>query len=394
MQRLIITSNQNQTQSGQDDRRFLVIGPQMVDNTRPHESTRRTNASLMKQFTVTISDSGKEFSVNEGESVLEAALRQGVMLPYSCRNGTCGSCKGNIETGEVHYPFHPPLALERGDIAEGSTLLCQAEPLEDLVIRVREIEAVRDIPVRILPARVTEKTLLAENVMRLRLSLPKNQRLQFLAGQYVDILVQGGKRRAFSIASPPLVEDEIELHIRHVDGGDFTGWVFDELKERDILRLEGPLGTFFVRNDLPERPMIMVGGGTGFAPLKSMVEDLIAHGDDRPIHLFWGARNTAELYLRALPEKWAAEHSHIRFSSAISENPDEAGGSFSGFVHEAVIDTYPDLAGFDVYMSGPPAMIDAAKAAFLSRGLPEQRLFFDSFEYGLDVPVRILARPH
>jgi len=346
----------------------------------------------MKQYKITISSSGVEFTVNEGESVLSAALRQGVMLPYSCKNGTCGSCKGNVKQGEVHYPFHPPLALERSDIADGYALLCQAEPLEDLVIQVREIEAVKDIPVRILPARVVGKTLLAENVMQLRLRLPKNQRLQFLAGQYVDILLPGGKRRAFSIASTPSAEDEIELHIRHVDGGDFTGWVFEELKLRDILRLEGPLGIFFVRNDEPGRPMIMMGGGTGFAPLKSMIEDLLSHGDQRQIHLFWGARNAGELYMEALPEQWVNELDHIRYSSALSDEADDK--SFAGFVHEAVLDAYPDLSGFDVYMSGPPAMIDAAKPAFLAHGVPEHRLFYDSFEFGLDVPVRILARPH
>jgi CDP-4-dehydro-6-deoxyglucose reductase len=347
----------------------------------------------MKKFQVTISGSGVVFSVNEGEAVLSAALRQGVMLPYSCKNGTCGSCKGLLESGEVHYPFHPPLALERSEIADGYTLLCQAEPLEDLVISAREIEAVRDIPVRMLPARVIGKTVLASNVIRIRLRLPKAQRLQFLAGQYVDILLPEGKRRAFSIASPPQLEDELELHIRHVEGGDFTGWVFDELKEKDILRLEGPLGTFFVRHDRPDRPMIMMGGGTGFAPLKSMIEDLLALGDQRPIHLFWGARNSEELYQESLPRQWQQEHPHITFMSALSESPG-SDDSFSGFVHEAVLDIFPDLSGHDVYMSGPPAMIEAGKAAFLQHGLPERRLFYDSFEFGLDVPVRILARPH
>jgi CDP-4-dehydro-6-deoxyglucose reductase len=346
----------------------------------------------MKEFEVSISN-GTTFKVQEGESVLNAALRQGVMLPYSCKNGTCGSCKGRLASGEVHYPFHPPLALERSDIADGYTLLCQAEPLEDLQIEVREIEAVRDIPVRLLPARVINKTLLAENVMKITLRLPKAQRLQFLAGQYMDILLPGGKRRAFSIASPPQNEDELELHIRHVEGGGFTGWVFDELKVKDILRLEGPLGNFFVRHDRPEKPIIMMGGGTGFAPLKSMIEDLLTHGDERSIHLFWGARNQAELYQEALPVEWSARHSHIRYTSALSEAP---GGvdAFNGFVHEAVLDTYPDLSGHDVYMSGPPAMIDAGKLVFLQNGLPERCLYYDSFEFGLDVPVRILARPH
>lgn len=349
----------------------------------------------MKQFEVTIVSSGKSFRVNKGENILVAALRQGVMLPYSCKNGTCGSCKGKLENGEVRYPFHPPLALEKEDIADGYALMCQAEPMEDLQIQVREIEAVRDIQIRMLPARVVEKDLLAENVVRLRLKLPEAQRLQFLAGQYIDVLVSGGKRRAFSIASCPSLENEIELHIRHVDGGDFTGYVFDDLKVKDILRLEGPQGNFFVRNDQPERPMIMVGGGTGFAPLKSMIENLLEHDDQREIHLYWGAKTAAELYLDQLPRMWATRHDHIHYHKAVSE-PDEKADAdtFRGFVHEAVIADHADLSGFDVYMSGPPAMIETARREFIEHGVPADRLFYDSFEFGLDVPVRVLAKPH
>lgn len=348
----------------------------------------------MKQFKVSMESGDRHFLVKEGETILTAALRQGVMLPYSCKNGTCGSCKGKVLEGEVHYPFHPPMALERADYAEGNALMCQAEPLEDLVIQVREIEAVRDIEIRMLPARVCEKSQLSPNVVRLLLKLPNNQRLQFLAGQYVDVLLRGGKRRAFSIASCPSLEDEIELHIRHVEGGDFTGYVFDTLKELDILRFEGPLGNFFVRNDEPERPMIMVGGGTGFAPLKSMIENLLAEGDKREIHLYWGARKKEELYLDDLPRKWSHEHAHIHYHPAVSEEDWSSKGYFSGLAHEAVLADHQFIGEFDVYMSGPPAMIDAARAAFLLHGLVRDRLFYDSFEFGLDVPVRVLARPH
>lgn len=349
----------------------------------------------MKQYQVKNVNSGATFTVNEGESVLNAALRQGVMLPYSCKNGTCGSCKGHLESGDVHYPFHPPLALSREEIGEGCALFCQAEPTGDLVVRVREIEAVRDIQVRKMPARVTEKTLLAPDVMRIKIKLPAAQRLQFLAGQYLEILLPEGKRRAFSIASPPQFEDEIELHIRHVDGGGFTGWVFEEMKERDILRLEAPLGTFFIRNDRVDRPMILMGGGTGFAPLKSMIEDLLSHKDTRPVHLFWGAQNRAELYMHEQAQQWAAENEHIQYSSALMEPGDAAeAGSFSGFVHEAVLQQYSDLSGFDIYMSGPPAMIDASRSAFLEHGAESRRIFFDSFEFGLDVPIRVLAKSH
>jgi len=339
--------------------------------------------------------SAREFFVHPGESILAAALRQGVMLPYSCKNGTCGSCKGRVQCGEVHYPFHPPLALERHDIAAGDALMCQAEPLEDLIIAVREIEAVRDIEVRKLPARVIEKSLLTANVIRLRLKLPAAQRLQFLAGQYVEVLLAGGRRRAFSIASSPSLEDEIELHIRHVAGGDFTGFVFDTLQVRDLLRLEGPQGNFFVRNDAPLRPVIMMGGGTGFAPLKSMIEHLLESGDRREIHLYWGARTRAELYLDELPTGWDSQYPHIHYRRALSEGGHSPEADFfSGLVHQAVLADHPDLSRFDVYMSGPPAMIDAAKSAFTMAGLGGRSLHYDSFEFGLDVPVRVLARPH
>jgi CDP-4-dehydro-6-deoxyglucose reductase len=349
----------------------------------------------MKQFVVKNTGSGAVFTVNEGESVLTAALRQGVMLPYSCKNGTCGSCKGQLETGEVHYPFHPPMALSREEIGEGRALFCQAEPIEDLVIRVREIEAVRDIQVRKMPARVVEKTLLSPDVMQLKIKLPNAQRLQFLAGQYLEILLADGKRRAFSIASPPQSEDEIELHIRHVEGGGFTGWVFDELNERDILRLEAPLGTFFVRNDKTDRPMVMMGGGTGFAPLKSMIEDLLAHNDKRPLHLFWGVRSQNDLYMHEQALQWAEQYEHIQYTSALTEPRDDGkSDSFKGFVHEAVLAQYSDLSGFDIYMSGPPAMIDTGRSAFIECGAHKRRIFFDSFEFGLDVPIRVLAKSH
>jgi len=349
----------------------------------------------MKQYQVKNINSGAIFTVNEGEPVLNAALRQGVMLPYSCKNGTCGSCKGHLESGEVHYPFHPPLALSREEIGEGQALFCQAEPTGDLVIRAREIEAVRDIHIRKMPARVTEKTLLAPDVMCIKIKLPNAQRLQFLAGQYLEILLPDGKRRAFSIASPPQSEDEIEMHIRHVDGGGFTGWVFDELKERDILRLEAPLGTFFIRNDRLDRPMILMGGGTGFAPLKSMLEDLLAQNDKRPLHLFWGANSQADLYMHKQAREWAEQHEHIQYSTALMESADaKASGSFNGFVHQAVLQQYEDLSGFDIYMSGPPAMIDTSRSAFLESGAEKRRIFFDSFEFGLDVPIRVLAKSH
>lgn len=332
-------------------------------------------------YQIEIRSSGKRFTAQAGETVLAAAARQGITLPYSCRNGTCASCHGRVLEGRVNYPYQPPQALSAEELARGEALFCQAVPDSDLLIEAREIEAVRDFPVRTLPARVEERVFLSPQVARLMLRLPRGQRLQFMAGQYADVLLSGGRRRAFSIASPPQHADRIELHVRYVAGGDFTEWVFGDMPERAILRLEAPLGTFFVRGD-SDRPMLMMGGGTGFAPLKAMVEQLLADGDYRPLHLFWGARNRRELYQSELPQAWAREHQHIRYTPVLSEpEPGDDWDGARGLVHHELLRRYPDLSPFDVYMSGPPAMIDAARHAFLDTGLAEERLYYDSFDF-------------
>lgn len=338
----------------------------------------------MSSHQVKLSASGQQFSVDEGETILSAALRQGIVLPYSCRNGACGSCRGELVEGAIDYPFQPPAALSDAEQADGHILLCQAVPRGDITISAREIDTIGDIPVRMMPTRVHEKKQLASSVMRLRLSLPKGQRLQFLAGQYVDILLQGGRRRSFSLASAPHQEEQLELHLRHVQGGDFTGYVFDEMPERAILRVEGPLGTFFVRED-STRPILMMGGGTGFAPLKAMVEHLIHSGNERPVHLFWGTRNREELYLHDVPLSWASEYPWFQYTAVLSEPEaqDQWDGE-TGFVHQALLREYPALNQFDVYMSGPPVMINAARDAFSAAGLPADQLFYDSFDFTPD----------
>lgn len=334
-------------------------------------------------YRVRVQDSGHEFACEEGENVLDAALRAGYGFPYSCKTGTCASCRGRVVAGAIDYPGGWPEAITREEADEGLALFCQAVPQTDLVVSVREVEAVRGIRTHVLPARVKSRERLSRDVMRVMLQLPKRPRLEFLAGQYMDILLPGGRRRAFSIASPPQRTGELEMHIRYVAGGDFTEWVFGELEDRAVLRLEGPLGTFFVRGD-SRRPILMMAGGTGFAPLKAMIEDLLDKGLDRPIHLYWGARTREDLYMPELPERWAREHEWIEFTPVLSEPGPEWRGR-TGFVHEALLADHPDLSGLEVYMSGPPAMIDAARHAFTEEhGLPEHRLFYDSFEFSPD----------
>ena len=328
--------------------------------------------------------SGHEFRARPDETVLAAALRQGVMLPYSCRNGTCASCKCRLVTGEVRYPFNPPTALDTEDLADGRMLACQAVSDGDIEIEAIEIEQVADIPVRLLPARVESIDELTPTVRRLRLKLPRGQRLQFLAGQYMDILLPGGKRRAFSIASPPSETEFLELHVRHVSGGGFTGHVFETMQAGEILRLEGPLGMFFVRLGSP-RPILMMGGGTGFAPLKAMIEDLIHAGDTRPLILYWGVRTASDLYARELIADFGQRHPEFRFVPVLSEPSVDWSGR-RGFVHDALIEDHADLAPFEIYMSGPPAMVHAGRRAILAAGGSEAHLHYDSFDFAPDIP--------
>jgi CDP-4-dehydro-6-deoxyglucose reductase len=338
--------------------------------------------------TVILQASGKRFQVESGESVLDAARRAGLALPYSCLSGVCGSCKATLINGDCHYPRNPPSALNAAEVARHQVLLCQAVPQTDLVIAAREVASVANMPRRQLPLKVTQKRLLAPDVMLLRLAPPRAEPLAYLAGQYLDVLLPGGKRRAFSIANAPHLGPEIELHVRHVAGGDFTRRVFNELATGAVLRVEGPLGTFVPRED-SERPMLLVAGGTGFAPIKALAEHFLHLGSRRTMHLYWGARTLQELYLRALPETWAATRPTLRFVPVVSD-PESAAGLRSGLVHEAVLEDHDDLAGFDVYMSGPPALIDAGRRSFVQAGLPEERLFYDSFDYAPDVLAQIL----
>ncbi len=338
--------------------------------------------------TITLQASGKQFQAQPGESVLDAARRAGLALPYSCLAGVCGSCKATLVSGDCHYPHNPPSALNAAEVARHQVLLCQAVPRSNLVIAAREVASVARMQRRVLPMKLLEKRLLAPDVMLLRLAPPRAEPLLYLAGQYLDVLLPGGKRRAFSIANAPHLGPEIELHVRQVAGGDFTHRVFNQLSAGAVLRVEAPLGTFVPRED-SERPMILVAGGTGFAPIKALVEHFLHLGSRRIMQVYWGARTPQELYLRALPEQWAKLNPTLSFIPVLSD-VETAAGERSGFVHEAVLADHPDLSAFDVYMSGPPALIDAGRRSFVQAGLPEDRLYYDSFDYAPDVLAQIL----
>ena len=330
---------------------------------------------------VKVQPSGHEFDVEEGESVLTAALRQHLVLPYGCRNGACGSCKGRIVEGRVDYGVYQRKALTEEEKAQGKALFCQAKPLTELVIEARTIGAARDIPIRTLPCRVQKMERLADDVMVLYLRLPANERLQFLAGQYIEFLLKDGSRRSFSMGNAPHDDELIQLHVRHVAGGQFTDHVFGKMKERDILRLEGPLGTFFLRED-SAKPIVFVASGTGFAPIKSIIEHALHKGATRPMVLYWGGRRPKDLYMDALARQWP-----IRYVPVISDAmPEDDWAGRTGFVHRAVMADFPDLSAHQVYACGVPVMVDAAKRDFTQQcRLPEDEFFADSFTTQADL---------
>jgi CDP-4-dehydro-6-deoxyglucose reductase len=336
--------------------------------------------------TVTVQPSGQQFEVEEGESVLAAALRQAIILPYGCKNGACGSCKGRIVSGSVDYGVYQKKALSDDERARGKALMCQAKPLGDLVIEARTVGAARGIQVKMLPCRVQKMERLADDVMLLQLKLPANERLEFLAGQFIEFLLRDGSRRSYSMANPPHAPELIELHVRHIAGGQFTDHVFGKMKERDILRFEGPLGTFFLREE-SAKPLVFVASGTGFAPIKAVLEHMFETKIARPAVLYWGGRRPKDLYLNALPEKWAREQPGFKYVPVISDGlPEDGWRGRTGFVHRAVMEDFPDLSGHQVYACGVPIMVDSARKDFTGKcGLPEDEFYADSFTTQADI---------
>lgn len=336
--------------------------------------------------TVTLQPSGHQFKVEDGEAVLAAALRQGFVLPYGCKNGACGSCKGLILSGTVDYGVYQAKALTDEERAQGKALFCQARPLSDLVLEARTIGAAKDIQVKKLPCRVQKLERLTDDAMLLQLKLPANEKFVFLAGQYIEFILKDGSRRSFSMATAPHDSELLELHVRHVAGGQFTDHVFNKMKERDILRCEGPFGTFFLREE-SEKPVVFVASGTGFAPIKAIIEHMFHKEIARPATLYWGGRRPKDLYMNSLAEKWAAEHPGFKYVPVISDAlPEDDWSGRAGFVHRAVMQDFPDLSGHQVYACGVPIMVDSAKRDFIATcKLPEEEFYADSFTTQADI---------
>ena len=336
-------------------------------------------------FQVSVQPSLHVFQAEPEESILDAALRQGLVLPYGCRDGACGACRGKVLSGQVDHGRAQTYALSEDDRAAGYALMCCARARSDLVIESRELRTAQEIPVRTLPARVDKMTLAAPDVMIVELKLPASERLQFLAGQYIEILLKDGRRRAFSLANAPHDDGCLQLHIRRAPGGRFTEHVFAAMKVRDLVRFSGPHGGFHLRED-SARPILLVAGGTGFAPIKAIVEHVLAEKSTRPLAIYWGGKRHADLYLLPMAEQWARIHPQLHFVPVLSEA--DAAASWSGrcgLVHQAAMHDFPDLSGHQAYVCGSPAMVAAARRDFVGQcGLPENEFFADSFEFAHD----------
>ena len=341
--------------------------------------------------TVTLMPAGKRFQAEDGETVLAAALRQGIHLPYGCRTGSCGTCRAHCLEGKTDYPDGAPLALTALEMHGGEALLCRAVPQSDLKLEASEITAMAALRVKAMPCRVAKLEKLCHDVMGLYLRLPAVERMQFLPGQYIDILLPENHRRSFSLANPPHDDALLELHVRHVPGGRFSEEVFKHLHEGALLRIQGPLGTFFLRED-STRSIIAIAGGTGYAPIQAILRHLFDRGQERDIVFYWGVRAARDLYADAKLRAWAEQHPRFRYIPVLSEPlPEDHWRGRTGFVHDAVLADVADLSGHDIYLSGPPPMVNAARAAFPAHRADPLHMYSDSFDFPPEVRAALEA---
>ncbi len=334
-------------------------------------------------FTVTVQPSGRVFSVDRDEPILSAAIRQGVGLPYGCKDGACGSCKSRLLDGRVIHGVHQAKALSAEEEAQGWILTCQAAPQTDVVVEARTVPGAGEFAIRKMPSRVTSIQRPAPDVAILQMQLPANDRLQYHAGQYVEFILRDGARRSYSMANAPHTQVDkpgIELHLRHLPGGKFTDHVFGAMKEKEILRMEGPFGSFFLREG-SDKPMILLASGTGFAPIKAIIEHLQHTNSQRRAVLYWGCRSQADLYLHDWALAAAEAMPNLTYIPVLSEpKPEDAWPGRTGLVHHAVMHDHPNLLQHQVYACGAPIMVESAQRDFVMKcGLPDDEFYADSF---------------
>ena len=341
-----------------------------------------TNRTATMSFNITIQPSGRTFIAQADEALLAAAIRQGIGLPYGCKDGACGSCKCKKIEGTITQGTHQLKALSLEEAAQGFILTCCAVAHSDVVLESRQVTDESAFPIKKMPVRVNSLARASHDVMNVRLQLPAADVFKYHAGQYVEFLLRDGDRRAYSMGNAPHTQAEhpgVELHIRHMPGGKFTDHVFGPMKEKDILRIEGPFGSFYLRED-SDKPMVMLASGTGFAPIKAIIEHLQFKGITRPAVLYWGGRRPADLYMNEWVQSKVAEMPNLSYVPVVSDAlPEDAWTGRTGFVHHAVLQDIPDLSGHQVYACGAPIVVDSAQAAYSAAGLPDGEFYADSF---------------
>jgi CDP-4-dehydro-6-deoxyglucose reductase len=337
------------------------------------------NASAAS-FAISVQPSGIQFEAQPGESLLAAGIRQGIGLPYGCKDGACGSCKCKLVSGQVAQSNFQRKALSEDEEAQGFVLTCSAKALSDITLESRQVTPAGALPVKKMPTRVSSLTRKTDDVMVMQLQLPANDTFVYRAGQYVEFILRDGARRSYSMANAPSQGPGVDLHIRHMPGGRFTDLVFGSMKEKDILRIEGPMGSFFLREE-SSKPMVFLASGTGFAPLKALLEHMQHCGITRPVTLYWGGRRPADLYMDDWVRAQCDAMPNLRYVPVVSDAlPEDAWHGRTGFVHRAVLEDFPDLSGHQVYACGAPVVVDSAKRDFGAlAALPTDEFFADAF---------------
>lgn len=328
---------------------------------------------------VTILPSDSAFNTDAELTILQNALQSNIILEHSCGTGQCGACKAKLLTGNIEFDDKYNILTE-SEKSEGIFLTCTSKALSDVQMEAEYLPELSGIQKKTVPGKINSVDFPVSDVAVLRLRLPPTANFNYLPGQYID-LMYNGITRSYSIASAPAEDNMLELHIRKVENGKFSHFVFNEFKPNQLLRMQGPIGTFFVRTN--EKPLIFLAGGTGFAPVKAMVESLIKQDDKREIHIYWGARTRHDIYSN-LPEQWALKYPHIKSHVVISD--DEQWKGRNGFVHQAVLNDFDKLDGFVVYACGAPAMINIARQTFIEKGLDEHSFIADAF-----LPATVIA---
>ncbi len=335
-------------------------------------------------FQITVQPSGRHFSAEASETLLAAGIRQGIGLPYGCKDGACGSCKCKKLEGSVVHGPHQSKALSEEEEAQGLILTCCATAQSDVVLESRQVTEAGAFPIKKMPVRVAAMCKASDDVMVIQLQLPANDVMKFHAGQYIEFMLRDGSRRSYSMANAPHTLEasapKVELHIRHMPGGKFTDPVFTTMKEKDILRAEGPYGSFYLRED-SDKPMVLLASGTGFAPIKALIEHMQHQGITRPATLYWGGRRPADLYMSDWVHAQLAKMPQLRYVPVISNaTAEDAWTGRTGFVHQAVLQDHPDLSGYQVYACGAPIVVDSAQRDYVNLGgLPAEEFYADSF---------------